>query len=51
MPTRWLCESRHFKWRGIKLEPKYFPNLDKDEKVTENYVINYPDLNIPIHEQ
>ena len=35
------------KWRGIKLEPKYFDNLSENEKITENYVINYPDLNTP----
>ncbi len=35
------------KWRGIKLEPKYFTNLRENEKITENYVINYPDLNVP----
>lgn len=35
------------KWRGIKLEPKYFDNLNENEKITENYVINYPDLNTP----
>jgi UDP-galactopyranose mutase len=35
------------KWRGIKLKPQYFANLDKNQKITENYVINYPDLDVP----
>tara|TARA_B100001996_G_C18649513_1_gene588823 strand:+ start:579 stop:1691 length:1113 start_codon:yes stop_codon:yes gene_type:complete len=35
------------KWRGIKLDPNYFPDLELEEKITENYVINYPDLDVP----
>ena len=35
------------KWRGIELEPHYFSELGLDEKVTENYVINYADLDVP----
>ena len=25
----------------------YFPNLNEDQTITENYVINYPDLKTP----
>ena len=46
-PLDGFVKQEILKWRGIKLEPKYFPNLDKDQKITENYVINYPDLDIP----
>ena len=46
-PLDGFMKKSILKWRGIKLKPKYFDNLTEDEKITENYVINYPDLNVP----
>jgi len=46
-PLDGFVNQNILKWRGIKLEPKYFPNLNEDQTITENYVINYPDLKTP----
>ncbi len=46
-PLDGFLNENILKWRGINLEPTYFPNLNPDEKITESYVINYPDLNTP----
>lgn len=42
-----FLNNKVLKWRGIRLEPQYYENIGKNEKITESYVINYPDLNVP----
>jgi UDP-galactopyranose mutase len=46
-PLDGFLNKNILKWRGVKLEPTYFSNLNLNETITESYVINYPDLNIP----
>jgi len=46
-PLDGFLNKKILKWRGVKLEPKYHNNINEDEKITENYVINYPDLDVP----
>lgn len=39
--------NEELQWRGITLEPKYYETVNETDVLTENYVINYPSLDVP----
>ncbi len=45
-PLDAFLQKNTLKWKGIKLEPKYF-ETDEDGTVSDNYVVNYPGLEVP----
>ena len=46
-PLDEFLNKKELGWRGVKLDPKYFEVSSDSECITNNYVINYPDLDIP----
>ena len=46
MSARFFFTKDSLKWKGIKLEPKYY-KTSEDETVSDNYVVNYPGLEVP----
>ncbi len=45
-PLDSFLQKDSLKWKGIKLEPKYY-KTSEDETVSDNYVVNYPGLEVP----